>query len=395
MLGAFGLVLLVTAILAGQVEGRVDFASSELAKDVQSRWGAPVTQAAPSVRWVQSGSVFTELKALALSKQHVNVDATMSYRKRGLVYFSGFDFAFTGHYAIENPEAHDIDVAFVFPLELDKSQVLLSDLSFEVDGQPASLDLGDKGERLLWTGRLAAGKTAALSIRYRARGLDSFVYRLDPQLPARDLKLHFEAKGGDNFDYPANVLSAESATVNDDGVVLDWSYPSLESGVALGVVLPSQKSYDRLAATMASRAWLPALAFLAALALLSLKNRRPLMVVETYLAAAVWAFFFVLLAYLGAFIHFYLAYAVCVLGLGAALSAFLWRLFPHEKKWVAPLLWVSTVVVPSGAVVLQGYTGLIYTLEVLSALLTAMVLITRPTVRALVSDLLTPHGAQT
>ena len=41
---------------------------------------------------------------------------------------------------------------------------------------------------------------------------------------------------------------------------------------------------------------------------------------------------------------------------------------------------------PTFAVVCQGYTGLIYTLEALSALLTAMVLITRPAVRAFLTE---------
>jgi hypothetical protein len=383
-----------TSVIGDQVSGRTDFANSELSRDVESRWGAPVEQAAPSVRYVQSGSVFTVLKALALSRQHVEVDAQMNYRKRGLKYFSGFDFTFSGEYLLENPEAHDIDVAFVFPLELDKSQVLLSDLSFSVGGTPAALDLGDNGERLLWTGRLPKGGSQAVSIRYRARGLDSFVYKLDPSLPARDLKLHVGVEGGDNFDYPAGVLSAQRTQVGAGKVSLDWAYPSLESGVALGVVLPSQKEYDALVATMAGRAWVPGLAFLAALLLLAKKNKRPLMAIELVLAASVWAFFYVLVAYLGAFVHFYLAYAVAAVGLGAAATVWLRRLFPTEQPWTPALLWSATLVIPTGAVVLQGYTGLIYTLELLALLLAAMALVTRPAVRAFLSDALSPRKVE-
>jgi hypothetical protein len=383
-----------TSVIGDQVSGRTDFANSELSRDVESRWGAPVEQAAPSVRYVQSGSVFTVLKALALSRQHVEVDAQMNYRKRGLKYFSGFDFTFTGEYLLENPEGHDIDVAFVFPLELDKSQVLLSDLAFTVGGSPAALDLGDNGERLLWTGRLPKGGSQTVSIRYRARGLDSFVYKLDPSLPARDLKLHVGVEGGDNFDYPAGVLSAQRTQVGAGKVSLDWAYPSLESGVALGVVLPSQKEYDALVATMAGRAWVPGLAFLAALLLLAKKNKRPLMAIELVLAASVWAFFYVLVAYLGAFVHFYLAYAVAAVGLGAAATVWLRRLFPTEQPWTPALLWSATLVIPTGAVVLQGYTGLIYTLELLAGLLAAMALVTRPAVRAFLSDALSPRKVE-
>jgi hypothetical protein len=141
------------------------------------------------------------------------VDATMNYRKRGLRYFSGFDFDFTGNYSVANTRPHDIDVAFVFPIEMDKAQVLLSDLQFLVDGQPAPLEMGEQRNRLVWTGRIDKGAERQFTIRYRARGLDSFLYRLDPSLPANDVKLHVGVVGGDNFDYPAGALSASSVAL--------------------------------------------------------------------------------------------------------------------------------------------------------------------------------------
>jgi hypothetical protein len=48
--------------------------------------------------------------------------------------------------------------------------------------------------------------------------------------------------------------------------------------------------------------------------------------------------------------------------------------------------WVATQVLPTLAVLLPGYTGLVYTLELLAALLGAMVLVTNQQVRAFLSD---------
>ncbi len=390
--GSLAIILFTTLVIAAQVSDRTDFASTELAHDVESRWGAPVEQAAPSVRAVQSGTVFTELAPLALSQQHVNVTATMNYRKRGLAYFSGFDFVFDGAYVAENTDTHDIGVAFVFPIEADKSQVLLSELAFTVDGQPASLDLGQQSNRLVWTGRIPVGGKTQFTIRYRARGLESFVYHLDPSLPARDVKLHLEVEGGDNVDYPSFVLAANETKITNGHVALDWSYPSLESGVALGVTLPSVKKYDALAATISFRAFVPGFVFLVALSLLALKNRRSLLVWESYLAAAAYAFCTVLTAYLGAFIHFFLAWGITMTGLGAAVVLYTGRLFPNEKRSTLIGVWVATQVVPTFAVLVPGYTGLIYTLELLALLLAAMTLMTRTEVRAFLSD---PMAAET
>lgn len=387
VLGSLFIVLLATQVISAQVQNRVDFASTELAEDVEDRWGAPVVQPAPSLRYVQSGTVFTELRPLPFDKQHIQVDARMNYRKRGLRYFSGFDFTLSAQYAVENREGHDIDVAFVFPVEMDKTQVLLSELTFLVNGKEERMDLGESGNRLVWTGRIARGQQADFAIRYRARGLDSFTYKLDPSLPARDVRLHVGVEGGDNFDYPAGVLSANEVVQSQGAVALDWAFASLESGVNLGVILPSEKSYDTLIATMARRAWVPFLGLMTLLALIAIRHYRRLAVYEAYLIAASYGFTFVLLAYLAAFMNFYLAYAIAVLGMGAVFVLYARWMFPSERLVRLATVWAAALVVPTAAVILQGYTGLIYTLELLGALLGAMALSTRDGVRAFLSDL--------
>lgn len=386
VLGGLLIVLGLTLVISVQVESRDDFANSELAAGVEERWGAPVDQPAPSVRAVPSGTVFTALEAMPLSRQHVTVDATMNYRKRGLRYFSGFDFDFTGNYAVANTRPHDIDVAFVFPIEMDKAQVLLSDLQFLVDGQPAPLEMGDQRNRLVWTGRIDKGAERQFTIRYRARGLDSFLYRLDPSLPANDVKLHVGVVGGDNFDYPAGALSASSVAQSRDGIGLDWTFSTLESGVALGVRLPSLKTWDVIIATMARRAWFPFLALMAMLMALGVKHGRPLAFYETPLVATLFGFTFVVIAYLSAFLTFEAAWPLSVLGLGAAFVLWLSRLMPDEPKKTFVMLWVATMAVPTLAVVAQGYTGLIYTVELLVGLIGALALSTRRSVRGWLDD---------
>jgi hypothetical protein len=386
LVGSLFIVVFATWVIAAQVENRVDFANSELMAQVEDRWGAPVHQPAPSLRAVQSGTVFTDLAPLAFDQQHVQVDAQINYRKRGLRYFSGFDFTLDARYAVKNPKPHDIDVAFIFPIEVDKTQVLLSDLTFTVNGEPRDLDLGETRNRLLWTGRIREGEKAEFGIRYRARGLNSFTYRLDPALPARNVKLHVGVRGGNNFDYPADVLSASTVVQTEGGFALDWAYPSLESGVSLGVVLPSEKSFDALVATMARRAWVPFLAFAVLIAALGLRHERRPTFYEMYLLSAAYGFAFVLLAYLAAFLNFYAAYVVTVTVLGAVVGLYTHRLFPREKPWMLGALWMATFVVPCTAVILDGYTGLIYTLEILGALLGLMVLSTRRKVRDLLQS---------
>jgi signal transduction histidine kinase len=187
--GSFAIVLLVSGVLVVRIRDRRGFADGDLHRDVMERWGAPIQQPMPSVRYVPTGTVFNALEPLPLTRQAVAVEATMNYRKRGLVYFSGFDFLFTGDYATENRFDRDVDVAFVFPISLEKNKVLLSELAFSVNGTAAPVELDKAGDKLLWTGRLKPGEKLDFKVAFQGRGLDSFTYAMDPGAAARNVSL--------------------------------------------------------------------------------------------------------------------------------------------------------------------------------------------------------------
>ena len=377
----FLLALFATLFCAGvislQITDRAGFADSELKRDVMERWGAPIEQPVPSVRYVESGAVFNTLRPLALAKQRISVDAQMNYRKRGLVYFSGFQFAFQGHYLAENPEPKDIDAVFVFPIRMQKNQVLLSDLSFAVDGKPVPLKLSADNDKLLWTGRLKAGQSVAFDIAFGGRGLDVFSYVLDPGLPVKDFELTFRVQGGRNYDYPGGVVPASEVQAADDLVTLRWSFRSLESGVPVGLILPSEQSYDATIATILRRGWLPFLLLWAGLVILFLNEGRRMGLVQALLLTAGHALFYILLAYLAAFMHFLLALGLSLLLVHTALTLYLRALLSPKAGWIALGLCAACLLVPSLAVVLQGYTGLIYTVEITLGVVAAMALTTR------------------
>jgi hypothetical protein len=311
--GSAAILLVAVQLISSQLADRAGFANGSLREDVMARWGAPISQSGPSIRFVESGSVFSTLEPLALDRQRVFLDADMSYRKRGLVYFSGFEFALRGEYAATNPRSRDIDVVFVFPIEQARRS-MLRDLRFRVNGEPAELPLSESADKLVWTGRLAAGESATFEIGLRGRGLDAFRYALDPELPVRDFELQIDIRGGRNYDYPAGVVPATSVEQEGEGVSLHWAFDSLEAGFPFGVVLPSEKSFDRVILRMVRRAWATFALFFAALTGLAVLHQRRLARMETYLASAGYAFFFVLLPYLAAYMHFYVAYTVATAG---------------------------------------------------------------------------------
>jgi hypothetical protein len=376
--GSLAIVVVVTAVLAVRIRDRRGFADAELHRDVMERWGAPIRQPMPSVRYVPTGTVFNALEPLPLTRQEIAVDAAMNYRKMGLVYFSGFDFRFTGEFDTENPFDRDVDVAFVFPVALDKNKVMLSQLAFTVNGAAASVQLGKDGDRLLWTGRLKPGEKLAFRVAFHGRGLDSFVYAMDPASPVRNVGLTVDIRGGDNYDYADGVVPATRTERRGDAVRLAWRFDSLESGIPIGVVLPSERSFDAILATFVGRSWAGFLLFFAGLVALCLHHGRPPRIFESYLFAAGYALFFVLVAYLAAYVHFWVAWAASLAVAAALLCGYAALLLPRGAWRPVAALVAGCIAVPTLAVVLQGYTGLIYTLEALALVAAAMVASARP-----------------
>ncbi len=380
--GSLGIVLFSAWVIGTQVGDRWGFANSALYQDVLDRWGAPIVQPAPSARFVESGSVFNTLGALPFDSQKVRVHAAMNYRRRGLVYFSGFEFDFEGAYALTNPEAHAIDVAFVFPIHAQRNRILLSDLRFAVDGKAAAIPLDEESDKLVWTGRLEPGQTARFDLGFRGRGLDGLTYRLDPSLPVRDFELDLRiVGGGDEIDYAQGVLPSHRVEATADGVDLHWGFPSLESGVPVGVILPSEESYDAIITTMVWRSPGTFALFFGALTVLAAWRRRPLERYEAYLVASGYAFFFVLLPYLAAYMDFHVAYGLACGLIGALLVAFLTKILSPDARRALVGLVFALLVVPTAAVILQRHTGLIYSIEILFGLGFAMWLATRAELR--------------
>jgi hypothetical protein len=139
---------------------------------------------------------------------------------------------------------------------------------------------------------------------------------------------------------------------------------------------------------MVLRSWATFLLFFVGLVWLALACSRPLRFYETYLAAAAYGFFFVLVAYFAAFMHFYMAYGLSLLIIGALLVVYLRGIIGRPAGLVGLGLVVFLLFVPTLAVILQGYTGLIYSLEILLGLAVLMVLTTRPAFRSTLSQLL-------
>jgi hypothetical protein len=184
--------------------------------------------------------------------------------------------------------------------------------------------------------------------------------------------------------------------IENDRTRLLWSFPSVKAGFATGVILPSERSFDAILHRMIRRAWAPFLLFMCALIGLATHRHLRLGRAETYLIAAMHSFFYVLLPYLAAYVHFYAALAIALLAVGALLIRFACALLGRACALPLLGLWLAFVALPALAVVLEPHTGLLYALEILAGLALLGVLVPRPEFRRVLATVLpeeTPHVA--
>ena len=384
--GALMIVLFTSWVVIDQVGNRWNFAGGELHQDVMARWGAPIDQPAPSARFVESGAVFSTLEKLPFDSQELKLKAKMNYRKRGLVYFSGFEFAFEGRYRLTNPRAKAIDAVFVFPIQANQNRILLSDLSFTIDGQLEAIPLHSRRNKLVWTGRIEPQKSVSFEIKLNGQGLDRFRYLLDPAMTARNVDVLIDVEGGENYDYPNAVIPAHRIETEAGNLRLSWHFDSLESGVPIGLLLPSETSFDAVIITMTLRAWAPFAVMFVISVFLARINHRHITRHDTYFMSAVYSFFFILLPYLAAYMNFYIAYFLCVVVIGFLLDVCIKRMTGIGRLASIGLI-CALLVIPTAAVIFEEHTGLIYCIEILAGLAALSALMGQPYFRELIEDL--------
>ena len=95
-------------LLTMRLETRTDFVMYGQLKSVKRIWGGNLEQPMPSVRYKGFGSDVSTLSKGEISASDINVNLEVDYRKKGLVYYTGYKADFNGRYTIRNNETEKI-----------------------------------------------------------------------------------------------------------------------------------------------------------------------------------------------------------------------------------------------------------------------------------------------
>src|SRR5579863_5339733 len=167
-------------ILGGTIMSRTGSTADRLRDHVQSIWGAPHVQTAPSAEYdvpvdyvetttengVQKTVAKTRLDTYVVrpDSSNIAVDLQAENRRKGLLWYATYKVVFQGDYAFTNRLNRKQTLRLVLPLPA--AQAVYDDLHFMVDGKPFT-PLTEK-ETAHVSIDTEPGQTVRLQVAYRS-----------------------------------------------------------------------------------------------------------------------------------------------------------------------------------------------------------------------------------
>lgn len=362
------------AVLGTTIFSRTYSLDSTLRNRVASIWGAPHVQRPPSAHTTKTILRKEEAKegdktvlrtvqdhvhrSLSLEASKLAVTLDLEHRQKGLLWYSTYKVGFDGSFTFENTTDEEL---VTITLNFPTAQAIYDDLVFAVDGEPIRIE--NQKSAIRGTARIAPGKTAVLTLKYRSQGLESWRYHFGDDVS--QVK-NFQLKMTTNFkdiDFPDNTLAASDKKPLQNGWELGWNYKSLLSGYQIGMVLPEKLQPGPLAGQISYFAPISLFFFFFLMFIITTLRSIDLHPMNYFFLACSFFAFHLLLAYLVDHISIHWAFAICSLvSIGLVVSYL--RLvvgirFAAVEAGIAQLVYL---VLFSYAFFFRGLTGLAITI---------------------------------
>ena len=347
-----------------RLEYRTYKASYKQLESVKQIWGGNLAQPMPSVRYKRSGSDVSRLSRGEIRSADIGVVLHMDYRKKGLVYYTGYNAEFTGTYQVANPENEKIYLSFIFPYPTRQNEGMLQNVKLLVNGEEDTADTEYQPSLALWTGTLEPEQSLDFTVRYQGRGLDRFVYGFEAGRQINNFSAEIEVHGAHKLDYPvATMPPTEEPQRTEDGKVLVWKLDRAMTQLNLGVILPDRLDVEKQLAVMSFRAPFFFLLFLVSAALIIHLARKPPQFIPLAVMSFTYFLFYPLFAYLLMYIDLVVALVISFAAIGLLLLNYARLLYGLQVATAVFLAYTFYLGITTVAALLPSYTGLILTIE--------------------------------
>jgi inner membrane protein involved in colicin E2 resistance len=382
----FILTTIAWGILGGTILTRTYDSSEVSVSRVESTWGTQHNQSVPTASFktynqkpqdmLENGIKVTKyvteevVTTLPLESSKIDVNLNLEHRQKGLLWYNTYKVDFLGHYTFRNSSMLEQPVQF--ELKFPTKQAIYDNLTFTVDGVPATLTTNNSAAT--GTVKVGAGKQAQLIVGYSSQGLDEWRYSFGGSdvSQVRDFSLRMNTNFKD-IDFPDNTLSPSEKAETSNGWDLTWSYRNLLSGYQIAMAMPGKLQPGPLAGRISFFAPVSLFFFFFLMLIITTMRGIDLHPMNYFFLAAAFFSFHLLLAYLVDHISIHASFAIA-----AAVSIFLvvsyLRLvvgirFASREAALAQFIYL---VMFSYAFFLKGFTGLAITIGSIITLFVVM-----------------------
>ncbi len=342
-------------------------ADSDNAQQAQlgTQWGGAQTQKAPAVfsreRRPQAD------RYVPIESSRVNVALDLTQRRKGLLWYNLYDVAFLARYVVRNTTNSP---HLYVELPVPNSGGSYADLAYRVGGRQIDNTEAING---VVDFVLKPNEATSLSVAYRSRGIESWVYQFNGGVAS---VRNFELTMATNFkaiDFPPKTLLPSSEVPRGGGWLLQWKYATLVTGNGIGMTIPYPLQPGPLAQRITFWAPVSLLFYIFVMLLITTLRGIDLHPMNYFFLACAFFAFHLLLAYLVDRIPLEVAFTICSI-VSMFLTITYLRLvvglrFAAVEAGVAQLIYL---VLFSYALFNEGWAGLTITIGAIITLFVAM-----------------------
>jgi hypothetical protein len=355
--------LVIWLLLMLRVQQRTDFAMFRQMESVKRIWGGNLEQPMPSIRYKGLGSDVSTLNRGEITASDISVSLEMDYRKKGLVYYTGYNASFAGKYTIQNPEDEKIYLSFIFPYPTQQGEGILRNVKLFVNGEEDGENTEYQQNLLLWTGLLESTETLEMTVQYEGRGLHHFMYGFEPGTQINSFTMTMDVLGAKNVDYPISTMTPTRTQSTANGMNMVWELDRSLTEFNIGVILPDKLNVAQQIAVMSRRAPVFFLIFLASVCVILRLCDYPLHFFKIAMLSVAYFFFYPLFAYLSVYMNIVLSFALSFGILRALIFNYARILYRLNVAVAIVLAYAFYLGITSIAALFPTHTGLILVIE--------------------------------
>lgn len=374
VIGIFIATMIGWMILGVSLVQRTRHADDILTGKVAELWGSEHVQRAPSfvyytfekekrVNEETGKAFFVDVKRSHFYEpEHstIDVDFSLDYRRKGLVWFSTYKVVFDGQYVFKNYDDSPLQgfCEFQFPASgaiYDNFKIFLDGNEFDTQGK--------MGTYISIPIHLRPREEKELKITYNSQGLNRWKYLFGDGVTSVKNFILTSKTNFDNPDFPSGTISPTEKEKIPDGWEFSWKYKDLVTGYNIGIEMPKKMNPGPLASRISFFAPIPLLFFLTTLLIFGSVRKINLHPMHFFFLSASFFSFHLLYAYLVDHITIHWTFWISAGVVLLLVIPYLWIVVNARFAFlVAGLSELIFLILFSYAFFFPGWTGLIITI---------------------------------